>query len=93
MIGLKEKVAVVTGGSSGIGAACAHRLVDEGAFVIVAGRSEARAKEVCETSSAPERASYVLGDVRRVAYGIRNTRRSNCSASFDAPILATEQNT
>jgi len=66
MIGLKTKVAVVTGGSSGIGTACVHRLIDEGAFVVVAGRNEVRAKKVCETSSAPERASYVLGDVRRV---------------------------
>jgi NAD(P)-dependent dehydrogenase (short-subunit alcohol dehydrogenase family) len=32
------KVAVVTGGSSGIGLATAHRLVDEGAYVFITGR-------------------------------------------------------
>jgi NAD(P)-dependent dehydrogenase (short-subunit alcohol dehydrogenase family) len=32
------KVAVVTGGSSGIGLATAQRLVDEGAYVFITGR-------------------------------------------------------
>ena len=37
---LKGKIAVVTGGSSGIGLATAHRFVDEGAFVFITGRRE-----------------------------------------------------
>lgn len=43
---LKDKVAVVTGGSSGIGAACVRRLADEGARVVVGfhqGRERAEA--------------------------------------------------
>jgi NAD(P)-dependent dehydrogenase (short-subunit alcohol dehydrogenase family) len=32
------KVAVITGGSSGMGLATAKRLVDEGAFVYITGR-------------------------------------------------------
>jgi len=67
MIGLNEKVAVVTGGSSGIGAAIARRLIDEGVYVVVAGRDEQRTNEVCATSSAPQRASAVLGDLRQVS--------------------------
>ena len=38
---LKNKIAVVTGGSSGIGFATAKRFVEEGAYVFVAGRRQA----------------------------------------------------
>jgi NAD(P)-dependent dehydrogenase (short-subunit alcohol dehydrogenase family) len=37
---LEGKVAVVTGGNSGIGLASAKRLLDEGARVAIAGRSQ-----------------------------------------------------
>jgi NAD(P)-dependent dehydrogenase (short-subunit alcohol dehydrogenase family) len=40
MSALKDKVAVVTGGSSGIGLAIARRFVDEGAYVFVVGRRQ-----------------------------------------------------
>jgi NAD(P)-dependent dehydrogenase (short-subunit alcohol dehydrogenase family) len=38
--GLEGKIAVVTGGSSGIGLATAQRFVDEGAFVFITGRRQ-----------------------------------------------------
>ncbi len=38
---LKDKIAVVTGGSSGIGLATAERFVEEGADVFIAGRRQA----------------------------------------------------
>jgi NAD(P)-dependent dehydrogenase (short-subunit alcohol dehydrogenase family) len=38
---LNGKVAVITGGSSGIGLAAAQRMVDEGAYVFITGRRQA----------------------------------------------------
>jgi NADP-dependent 3-hydroxy acid dehydrogenase YdfG len=37
---LDGKIAVITGGSSGIGLATAQRFVDEGAYVFITGRSQ-----------------------------------------------------
>lgn len=37
-LGLDDKVAIVTGGSRGIGRACAAALLDEGARVVIVGR-------------------------------------------------------
>jgi NAD(P)-dependent dehydrogenase (short-subunit alcohol dehydrogenase family) len=45
MRGLKDKVGIVTGGASGIGAATGKRLVEEGAKVVVADRNGAAAEE------------------------------------------------
>jgi NAD(P)-dependent dehydrogenase (short-subunit alcohol dehydrogenase family) len=37
---LEGKVAVITGGSSGMGLATAQRFVDEGAYVFITGRRQ-----------------------------------------------------
>ena len=39
-LGLTDKVAIVTGGSDGLGRATAHRLAEEGAKVVICGRRE-----------------------------------------------------
>ena len=52
MAQLKNKIAVVTGGTSGIGLATAKRFVQEGAFVFIAGRRQAELdKAVAEIGS------------------------------------------
>lgn len=50
----QDKVAIVTGGSSGIGKATALALVEQGAKVLITGRSDKRLAEVVATSDAIE---------------------------------------
>ena len=47
-----KKVFLVTGGSSGIGKAVAHDLVQEGAIVYITGRNETKLKQVAEEIGA-----------------------------------------
>ena len=48
MRGLNEKVAIVTGGSRGIGYACVKRLLEEGTKVLFNGRSEENGKKALQ---------------------------------------------
>ena len=57
---VENKVAVVTGGSSGIGRAIALRFAKEGAKVIITGRHEDTLKEV---SKEKKNISYIVGDM------------------------------
>lgn len=57
---LEGKVAIVTGGSSGIGRAIAERFAKEGASVIIVGRRKEALKEVASNNSG---ISYVAGDI------------------------------
>ncbi len=68
---LLGKTALVTGGTSGIGAATVRVLAESGANVVVAGRNEGAAKELCQEISGEDRqATYVLGDVVDPAFAV-----------------------
>ncbi len=62
---LENKIAVITGGSSGIGFATAKRFIDEGAKVVITGRSQ----ETLDTalSELGDQAIGVQGDVASLA--------------------------
>jgi NAD(P)-dependent dehydrogenase (short-subunit alcohol dehydrogenase family) len=59
------KVAVVTGGASGMGAATAHELAGRGATVVVVDRNAAGGEETAAAISAPP---PIIGDVSQSAF-------------------------
>jgi 2,3-dihydroxy-2,3-dihydrophenylpropionate dehydrogenase len=61
---LKDYVALITGGGSGIGRAVAERFVAEGASVTILGRNGAELAEVVDASPEPSRMHAVTADVR-----------------------------
>ena len=65
---LNSRVAVVTGGSSGIGAAAARLLAAQGATVIVAARRAKQGQEVVDSITATEgKAQFIETDVTSAA--------------------------
>src|SRR5471030_1162807 len=61
---LAGKIAVITGGSSGIGLATAKRFVEEGAHVVITGRREKELKEAA--AFIKTNVATVVGDVSRL---------------------------
>lgn len=60
---LQGKVAIVTGATSGIGAACAKAFCEEGAKVAVCGRSRERGEALCEELSKTGESLFCQCDV------------------------------
>lgn len=56
-------IAIITGGTAGIGLACAKKLVEDGATVIVSGRSADRGRKAVAELGAGERVRYIPCDV------------------------------
>ncbi|MBQ9052615.1 SDR family NAD(P)-dependent oxidoreductase [Rhodococcus sp. (in: high G+C Gram-positive bacteria)] len=64
-LGIKDKVAFITGGESGIGRACAVMFAEEGANVVIAGIHETLGKETVELIAATGgNALFTKADVR-----------------------------
>lgn len=69
LMSVKEKVALITGATSGIGAACAREFARCGAKVMVAGRNPERADALAEELRAvPAEADVIIGDIQDRRY-------------------------
>ena len=75
----KDKSAIVSGGSSGIGYAIAEKLVAGGCQVIILGRSENKLKHAANNIGCKYRVLDVsnLGDIDRVVDEIYSTTKPN----------------
>ncbi|VVD96296.1 SDR family NAD(P)-dependent oxidoreductase [Pandoraea commovens] len=66
MHSFSSKVAIVTGGGSGIGKEVAARLVAAGAKVVIGGRDEAKLKSAAaQIDASAENVRYLAGDIAR----------------------------
>src|ERR1700685_3582932 len=76
---LKGKTALVTGGSTGIGLATAKRLVGEGAYVFINGRSQAEldaaVKEIGENVTGVQGDGSKPGDRDRLYAAVADSGR------------------
>ncbi|MFF5992673.1 SDR family NAD(P)-dependent oxidoreductase [Prauserella flavalba] len=57
------QIAVITGGTAGIGLACARKLLDDGGTVVISGRSAERGRKAIAELGAGDRARYIPCDV------------------------------
>ncbi len=75
---LEGKIALVTGGNSGIGLATAKRFVNEGAHVFITGRRErelaAAVKEIARRVTGVQGDTSNLGDLDRLCAQIKQEK-------------------
>ncbi len=60
---LEGRIALITGGSTGIGRGIAQAFLDEGASVVINGRNEEKGKQTLEELKAGDRGFFAKGDV------------------------------
>lgn len=76
MLNLTERVAIVTGGTMGIGLAIAEHLADRGASVVVGARSPGPLRDAERALSAPRDGTLRTGNVLAVQCDVRSN--SDC---------------
>lgn len=98
---LARRIALVTGGGSGIGKATATRLVAEGACVVIADLNLENAQQVAEELGGPDRAVALSADVSDeqavidavaeavLAFGGLDLIVNNAGLSLSKPLLET----
>ncbi|MFI9505805.1 glucose 1-dehydrogenase [Nocardia sp. NPDC052566] len=63
----ENKIALVTGGTSGMGLAAAHRLLAEGAQVVITGRDKTKLDDAVAELNGGDRVLAIRGDVANLA--------------------------
>ena len=71
---LDGQIAIVTGGTRGIGRAIAEAFVEAGANVVINGRSEEKGKQALAEIGAGDRAHFIAGDASAKA-DVEHARR------------------
>ena len=82
------RVALVTGGASGIGRATVHRLVEEGATVLAADIAEEGLAATAKDASRPEAVTPFAGDVRDPSFGPAAVERALAHGRLDLVVNA-----
>lgn len=81
---LSEKVALITGGSGGIGFAIAKKYVEYGAKVIIAGRSKNKVDACCRKLGGSSVAKGVVVDITKVSsFSVVMKKATSCFGKID----------
>ena len=85
---LNDKVALITGGNSGIGLATARRFISEGAYVFITGRNQSKldaaVKELGPNVTAVQGDVTSLQDLDRIFAQIKKREDSTSSSLMPA---------